>query len=332
MLWLVPHLFADPRLIEVAAAGLRLPGLQTLLARAALTQETPTGTEGALCAALGIVRQQDWPLAPITLEADGGIAGTGYWLRADPAHFHIMRDRIVLGASPTDLTRVESDALADAISHHFDDTFTIRALHPQRWYVHTPLPPRLVTTPPSIASGCAIDGILPQGEDASIWRARLNELQMLLHTHPVNLAREARGALPINSLWLWGGGRQPVIAKGLMPVYAGDDVIRIVARHCGAPLHDVPEKLEADALCESGLLVLDTLAAPAGLGDALGWREALRTLDANWFGPLAGNLRKQRAEGLRILDPISGRGVRLHRSDAWKFWRQPRDLASGLGS
>jgi hypothetical protein len=33
----------------------------------------------------------------------------------------------------------------------------------------------------------------------------LNEIQMVWHEHPVNLAREERGEVPINSLWLYGG-------------------------------------------------------------------------------------------------------------------------------
>jgi hypothetical protein len=37
----------------------------------------------------------------------------------------------------------------------------------------------------------------------------LNEVQMFLHGHPVNEAREACGKPVVNSLWLWGGGRQP---------------------------------------------------------------------------------------------------------------------------
>ena len=39
------------------------------------------------------------------------------------------------------------------------------------------------------------------------WLRRLqNEAQMLLHAHPVNLARMARGALAVNSVWIHGAG------------------------------------------------------------------------------------------------------------------------------
>ena len=99
MLWLVPHLFADARLLEVAAHGLQLPGLQTLLARGTHGTAPAAGTEASLCDELGIARQSDCPWAPLTLEADGIEAGAAYWLRADPACFQLMRDRIVLAAT-----------------------------------------------------------------------------------------------------------------------------------------------------------------------------------------------------------------------------------------
>jgi 2,3-bisphosphoglycerate-independent phosphoglycerate mutase len=37
----------------------------------------------------------------------------------------------------------------------------------------------------------------------------MKESQRLLRNHPVNDAREAKGLLPANSIWLWGQGRSP---------------------------------------------------------------------------------------------------------------------------
>jgi hypothetical protein len=50
---------------------------------------------------------------------------------------------------------------------------------------------------------------LPSGDDTANHRNLLGEIEMALHDHPVNLARESNGKLPINSLWLWGGGTAP---------------------------------------------------------------------------------------------------------------------------
>jgi len=43
----------------------------------------------------------------------------------------------------------------------------------------------------------------PKGVEALHWHQLFNEIQMLLFSHPVNEAREVRGELPVNSVWLW---------------------------------------------------------------------------------------------------------------------------------
>src|SRR5512138_1128378 len=331
MLFLVPHLFPPPRLLE-AAGGPRLPGLQTLLARGKRLACPAEGVEGALCQALGIERQQDWPLAPILLEADGGTAGDAYWLRADPVHLRVMRDRIVLSESAAlELSREEADTLAAAIGRHFGAELEPRVLRPQHWYAQLPPTTRLTTTPLSLATGRDIDPLLPQGTDAMRFRVLLNELQMLLHEHPVNQAREARGELPVNSLWLWGGGTKPVAPGARVRLYARDDASLALGAFGGAQLSPLPPYLDEHLLAPEGVFVLDELARAAQCGDAYGWRKALHTLETHWFEPLRRNLHRLPCSCAHIIDPANGRALLLRRADAWKIWRRPGTLQALLG-
>ncbi len=331
MLFLIPHLFPTRHLLKAAAPDLRLPALQTLLARGSRQSCPDGGVEAALCAALGIERQQDWPLAPITLAADGGEAGDAYWLRADPVHLRVMRDRIVLaGSDVLSLSREEADALADTIGRHFGADLSPLPLHPQRWYLRFPEAPRLTTTPLSVAVGCDIDPLLPQGPDAMRFRSELNELQMLLHVHPVNQAREARGELPVNSLWLWGGGGLPVTCAPPGLLYAGNAEAQALGAFCNARVQALPEHRDAQLFGSDGVILLDALTSAGQVGDAYGWREALRELEQGWFVPLLGALRKIGPRGLRLLDPVSGKALDLHGRDAWKLWRRPHRLISML--
>ena len=331
MLFLIPHLFPPRRLLEAAIQGLRLPALETLMARGTLQPCPADGVEAALCEVLGIPRQQDWPLAPITLEADGGSAGGAYWLRADPVHLRVMRDRIVLTDNAAlEISRQEADALATAINEHFGDALQLLPLHPKRWYVRTLQSPQLVTTPLSVAIGRAIDPLLPQGPDAAVYRARLNELQMLLHEHPVNQAREASGALQVNALWLWGGGGKPAVPTTPVPLYARNDGARALGTFCNTQVLPLPSQLKKSLIETGGVMLLDDLIVAGQNGDAYGWREAIRMLEANWFGPLLGVLNAIGPQGLQLLDPVNGRTLRLQRADAWKIWRRSRGLASML--
>jgi hypothetical protein len=331
MLMLIPHLFPTMRLLDAAAQDLRLPALQTLLARGTRHPCPADGVEAALCVALGIARQQDWPIAPVTLQADGGVAGDDYWLRVDPVHLRVMRDRIVL-ADPgaLELSQPESDALASTISQHFGDALRLLPLHPKRWYVRHPHPPRLATTPVSVAVGRAIEPLLPQGDDAMACRAQLNELQMLLHDHPVNQAREARGELPVNSLWPWGGGCLPAVPETRVPVYACDDLARTLGAFRGAQVHPLPTHLEAALLKATGVVLLGDLAHAGACGDAYGWRETIRMLEVNWFAPLLGALHRVGPQGVRLADPVNGQALHMHASDAWKLWRRLRPLIPRL--
>ena len=79
---------------------------------------------------------------------------------------------------------------------------------------------RLELTPPHDILGKEILPFLPQvtgpPESRNLKRGgadeilgMMNESQRFLKNHPVNLAREARGLLPANSIWLWGQGRSP---------------------------------------------------------------------------------------------------------------------------
>ncbi len=328
---IIPYLFPPARLLEAAAQDLRLPAFETLLARGTLAARAAQGVEALVCNELGIPQQQDFPVAPITLLADGGIPRKDYWLRADPVHLRVMRDRIVLADSGAlNLTQLEADALAMSISTHFGAAFSPRLFHPARWYLRFDSAPRLRTTPISIAVGCDIDPLLPQGEDAMLFRTRLNELQMLLFEHPVNQAREARGELPVNSLWLWGGGclpavPTPTILTTAAALYSNDADVGALGRFCGVEPAAMPGLFSAGLVGENKLIVLDQLRGAGQYGDAFGWREAISALERDWFEPLVQHLRWHPSTA-RVLDPINGKSLGLNRLDCWKIWHQPRAL------
>jgi len=95
-------------------------------------------------------------------------------------------------------------------------------------------------------------------------------------------------------------------------------------------VHALPARLDAQLLETNGVMLLDALTPAGQVGDAYGWRETLRELEQDWFAPLLGTLRKIGPHGLRLIDPVNGKALHLHASDAWKFWRRPQPLISML--
>jgi hypothetical protein len=329
---LVPDLFW-PRAEREAYAGLALPALELLLARARRMRFPPLGLEAWLCQAFEIERQQDWPVAPLTLAYDGGETGEDYWLRADPVHFAARGDRLVLfGPEVVRPAREEADALVAALDRHFaTDGIAFLAPRPERWYLRAGGTPRICTRELSAAAGAQGEAEPPAGEDGRRWRRLLNEIQMLLHDHPVNAARAARGAPAINGLWLWGGGRRPrVHGRPFSHVAAGDALALALATLSAAQTLSAESGAAlcraADGRAAHALVVAETPSAR--YGDDAAWRQALVGIERAWCAPLLAALRARAIEQLAViaLHPRACLRFEVRPADLLRLWRRPRPL------
>lgn len=71
--------------------------------------------------------------------------------------------------------------------------------------------PRSLPSPWAVARQRFTD-LLPGGADMAAWRRMWMDVQMALHSHPVNAQRQAQGMPAINAFWWWGGGEPPDMA------------------------------------------------------------------------------------------------------------------------
>ncbi len=80
--------------------------------------------------------------------------------------------------------------------------------------------------PPYVIDGEPPDDYLPSGKAAAGHRKLISEIEMTLHEHEVNLRRAEEGLQPINSLWLWGGGKAPEkVTRPQPPLYSDDPLL-----------------------------------------------------------------------------------------------------------
>lgn len=316
---------------DAAPHGPRLPALDALLAHGKFLAEPEGDMESWLCRAFDVDKQADWPAAPLSLLADGGIPGRDYWLRVDPVSVQLMRNQLVLFAGDDIAPSAgEATELCAALNRHFSDADVhFSAPHPRRWYLRLPKAPDLLTHPLAQVNGRDIRNFLPCGADGTDFRKLLNEAQMLLHAHPLNAAREAAALPPINSIWPWGGGTLPEsVARPYTQVFADDTLARGLALAAGATCHALPADAAACLQAGNGdlLVVLDALrgATPQGLPA----RQAqLARLEADWFAPLKLALRRGTIQRLSLIAPGAA-SITLRRLDllvpagVWKFWRR----------
>ena len=321
-----------PRALAEQDAPL-VPALKTLLSRGDDTPDVRCEDEAAwLCEQFGVARQTDWPSAPVAVFGAGMPPGKDFWLHADPVHLQVQRDRMVLVAPEAlALEDAETISLCAALNRHFEaDRFLFIAPHPQRWYLRTGRTVRINTRGLSRVVGEDIDRLLPEGEERLAWHRVFNEVQMLLHDHPVNKAREERGVLPVNSLWFSGGGTLPATRAPFTAAIGSSALLQGLAKLAQIPFTAASQRfgaIESDnVLVELG----DPLSASLRQ-DHPAWKSAIEELERDWFAPLLDQLKRGRMHQLDIATVSGGRGYRwsIRRPHLWRWWR--RAALPGVG-
>ena len=285
----IPGLFGD-------SAGVRFAALELLLARGRRVRAPARSLEAWLSEAFEL-GDGPFPAGALTLLGCGDEPGEATWARADPTHLRFFRDHFATVPGETfEVQREEADALCEALSRHFAAQLEFRACEPRRWCA------RLFN-------------------DAAPNDALVNEVQMLLHAHPLNEAREARGELAINSVRFWGAGQAPRLAQcRWQSVAAADPAVRGAARLAGTRHRALPGSAPEwlDRLPEDGrhLALLDARET------------ALADLERDWFAPLLAALRSGRI-GMVTLHAVDGSeevSFETIRGDLRRFWRTKKPV------
>lgn len=274
-------------------------------------------TQSLLCQMMGVAKQTDWPIAPFSWAGESGESDSAYWLCADPVHLILQRDSFSLSESvPLAVRPQDSQALIASLNQHFTaDGLQFHIGGSGCWYLRLETPPAISTSLPEAAIGRDISAYMPQGVEAVKWNRLLNELQMLLFEHPVNLAREARGELAINSVWLSGGG---VLTNKLEPsvkaIYANGPLAQGLAKAANLLCLAVPDNFSGlSSQSEDNLMLM--LDNP-------------RDAESKWFVPLLQALRSRKITELNIHLVVRDQvlQVQVRPADFWKFWRKTKPM------
>jgi hypothetical protein len=300
----LPNLLdAPPTAMDAADA----PALARLLSTAPPPIIEPDGALAIACAGVGIAKQNDWPVAPWLARAAGIDPGSRYWLCAEPVTLEVGRDEVHLACVVSDLDADERTALLSSLRAHFaPDGLEFAERGAGRWWVALLEPQRLETSPPDAALDKPLVAHLPRGADAPRWRRWQSEMQMLLFEHPVNRARESSGRLPVNYVWMWGGGTLRATKPGapVAAVFTQAALLGDLARAVGTDAVKAPSSFaafRAASPAASALVWLDDLKAPD-------LRERLTAFDSAWATPLERALDKQE---LGVTLVIAGSGTAL---------------------
>ncbi len=243
--------------------------------------------------------------APLAALGAGYAGGASYVLRADPVSLVAGRSDVALAARIDDLDRDESQALIATLDAHFNgDGLAFHAPRPDAWFLEVAGDPTrdpcLSTTPLAVVRS-AIYPHMPVGADAPKWRRWMSEMQMLLHEHPVNSARAARGWVPVTGIWISGGGRlvdsdDAPAAQTFAAAGSAGDVARGLALRRGNAVQLPPSHFSGLPTFGSAVVVL-----PRGTSTSIG------ELDRGWLKPAIAALAQGALDGLTLL--ADGQGV-----------------------
>jgi len=274
--------------------------------------------EASLCKQFGIKKQADWPLAPLCLLGEEAHQEGGYWFVVHPVHFVLQRDFFTLG-DVVRLSRDETELLASELNQHFSQE-GLRFMPNKAsnfLYLQVNDDVDVTTYLLSEAMGRDVGKHMPQGKHGMKFQALLNEVQMLLHDHPINQALEERGLLVVNSLWLSGGGRFEAINhsahKPAFQLFANDALSAGLAKWSRVSIALVKDYASLKLAGDAVLVVTNN-----------------SDLESDWFDPMLKSLKQKELNTLRCHFDVHGMTFTLHLKalDTWKFWRKLKPVSS----
>ena len=346
---------ASLRVVSLPQVRVALPWLQAALAAAAANATLPPLDSLRWLTGRGrfgthpVDAWREWLLEPVaaasslrSTPAGPAVAAQfhrqgqapGSWCLAQPVHLAAGLDHLRLAPlRAAVLADEEAQALAATVGAHFaEGDPQVMGWFDGVWLLHFAAAVECTTQPPEIVVGHNVHDCMPSGPHGARVRSLMNEIQMLLHEHPVNARRERARQLPVNAWWLWGFGadappQSSVAATAGLPAADGwsletdDPWLRALwgARGTGhAPVAvatDAEAVARAAAAPQCHMLIGQT--RPPAHDDA----ESLAAIDS---GLLAWLARQVRDGTIGRVDLLAGdRTLALDRAARLRFWRRP---------
>lgn len=270
-----------------------LAGLGLLFRRAQRRALVKQSVEHQVLTRLGYLVSPDveLPVARLRTQSDPESTAKRLWC-LDPVYVQLDREMAYL-TDPAQLALSENEAreIIASLNAHFGDIMHVRYHTTGQWLVNIDLD--VHTTPPTQAMQEDINRVQASGKDGSRWRQILNEIQMLLHAHPVNETRMASAQPPVNSVWLWGGGELQIGPTMLDLVYTDNTLAQAAALRNAVACKPMPTNITTDLLAaRNSLLILTRQIEAVRQKDVYAWLTALQHFDQHYVMPLLAMLRQ----------------------------------------
>jgi hypothetical protein len=347
----LPFALPAPEFAADLVRALEAPSLAALLSRASghvFRALEPTARvlphELWIARALGLANGVAPGIAASAMRGYGLDPLDGTWFIVNPAHIQIAHSHLTMAdMRQLDLREDEGRALFESARDCCEEAgYTLLYGAPDTWFLRADEWDDIRTSSPDAAVGMNLTDWVPAGTQARAFRKLQNEVQVSWYTHPVNAARESRGAAPVNAVWPWGaaslasehaqklidsaGGRK--LQRPAVSAYATPGWLTALAGQRLVDLAGIADTLIDDGSnnkSDSRLLACGNVAAAAIAADWHAWLQEMHALEAALFAPLLAALKQGRIRQLRLV--LSHRDGHLETTTSpmaqRMFWRRP---------
>jgi hypothetical protein len=328
--------FEDKAYREFFAQAERIPALELIISRAQRLKTNKHSLESTLGDLFGLSEDltSSLPVAALAHYLKFGETNDNWYMHCDPVVIQPNRDHLLmLGNDLLDISEQEAEQIiSDINAMYHDQPWQLIMLSPIQWVLELQQNPEIKTNSLNTVLGKKVNEYLPDGEDARAWHALLNELQMFLHSHPVNQARAVNGLSTFNSVWFWGEGRMPrnfssPVVKHWLQCWSNHTTTLALARLLNIPRVDCPANaniwLEHAITSGQHIVVIDTLES-SGF-DPFEWWQALSELNEQWLVPLIPALQTNALSKLSLVTG-AGRTYDLTPALAKRWWKRIKPL------
>ena len=281
------------------------------------------------------VKDKELPIAALQYFLHRGQANVDeHFICADPVYLVPQRGQLLnYGNALLDITVDEAQQLVNDINQQYkDQAWQLIMLTPLNWVMKLPGSINIATHALDQVVGMPVDNCLPTGNDAPQWCTLLNELQMFLHSHPVNQQRMTKGKPAINSVWFWGSGNLPKVDSGnqrdsqerWVQCWSHDTLALSLAKLANVPRVDASENAQAwlaQAITPGAHILVDVrFKTSLSLLDAGAWWQALFEFNNAWIQPLYDALQGGAIKSLTLLTDTGEQycGTRRRLKRWWK--------------
>ncbi len=260
------------------------------------------GPAAALAAQVGAKPRGAWIATPVSLEA-----------RLDHVR---LRDRGLLRLLPEQREHLRAD-----FARTFGPALRLHEAGDRGFLLEGGPAAAVTTIDPARLLDADIGPALPAAGAAGELRRLAAEIEMWLHSAPINDAREKSGQRRITSLWLWGGGTtadETPAWKGTADPFGRDPWLFALSGQ--SPPRDPPASF-GDVAARSDAIV--EFAPMSG-----GAEERLDSLETMWFAPVRTAISSGRLECFTLAANDQVFTVRARAG--WRFWRRRRGWLAAL--